>query len=650
MMTKAISAAILLATAAGTASAQSEFYLHLLHHNDGESQLISAGSGTLADFGGVARFATVVSNLRTEAQTFPAGDFARGSLLITSGDNYLPGPEFSVSLDRGVPFFDTVALDLIGYDAFVIGNHEFDFGPDVLEDFIVGFSANPAPFLSANLDFSGEPGLQVLVDAGRIAPSTIVEVSTDRGVRRVGVIGATTTNLPFISSPRGVIVNDDLVTIIQAEIDALTADGVNIIVLSSHLQGLAEELSLIGSLRGIDVIVGGGGGELLANPDDLLVPGDSPRAVAGQSGYPIFGTDADGNQIPVVTTSGDYRYLGRLIVGFDADGNVVEVLDESGPVRVSGIGDDAVTPDPVVQAEVVDPVAAGVAALAAEVIGVSEVDLDGRRSQVRNVETNLGNLIADSFLQTGIELASSFGVAVPDVALANGGGIRNDSIIPAGDITLLDTFSILPFANFITIVPAVPADQFKEILENSVSRQGRSDGRFAQIAGFTLEFDWRQQAQVLDGSLAVVTPGERVRNVTLSDGTPIISNGVVVPGAPDIDVAIVDFLARGGDFYPFRGRPFTTLGVSYQQSLANMIELTLAGQITEMAYPEGGQGRIVQSCYADFDLDGELTVFDFLAFQNAFDAGLAAADCNRDGSIDLFDFLCFQNGFDAGCP
>ncbi len=54
-------------------------------------------------------------------------------------------------------------------------------------------------------------------------------------------------------------------------------------------------------------------------------------------------------------------------------------------------------------------------------------------------------------------------------------------------------------------------------------------------------------------------------------------------------------------------------------------------------------------CYADFDGDGDLTIFDFLAFQNAFDAGDLAADCDEDGSLTLFDFLCFQNAFDAGC-
>ncbi len=57
----------------------------------------------------------------------------------------------------------------------------------------------------------------------------------------------------------------------------------------------------------------------------------------------------------------------------------------------------------------------------------------------------------------------------------------------------------------------------------------------------------------------------------------------------------------------------------------------------------------VSSCYADFDGDGELTIFDFLAYQNAFDGGETAADCDDDGRLTLFDFLCFQNAFDAGC-
>ncbi|MEO1008779.1 MAG: GC-type dockerin domain-anchored protein [Planctomycetota bacterium] len=54
-------------------------------------------------------------------------------------------------------------------------------------------------------------------------------------------------------------------------------------------------------------------------------------------------------------------------------------------------------------------------------------------------------------------------------------------------------------------------------------------------------------------------------------------------------------------------------------------------------------------CRADFDGDGELTIFDFLAFQNAFDSGDLAADFDGDGDLTIFDFLEFQNEFDAGC-
>ncbi|MGD1916425.1 MAG: GC-type dockerin domain-anchored protein [Phycisphaerales bacterium] len=61
-------------------------------------------------------------------------------------------------------------------------------------------------------------------------------------------------------------------------------------------------------------------------------------------------------------------------------------------------------------------------------------------------------------------------------------------------------------------------------------------------------------------------------------------------------------------------------------------------------------GRDVGSCDADIDGDGRLTLFDFLEFQNLFDAGDPIADFDGDGRLTLFDFLAFQNAFDAGCP
>ena len=243
------------------------FRLTILHNNDGESQLISAGRDR-EDFGGAARFAALVAKLRQEAI-----DSGSGVLVLSAGDNYRAGPEFSASLARRpAPFYDTIALDLIGYDAIVLGNHEFDFGPDILAHAISG-STSPAPFLSANLDFSGEPRLAALAAAGRLARSAILEVNGER----VGIIGATTPGLPYLSSPRNVRVAQDVAAVVQQEIDALQGAGVNKIIVVSHLQGIAGDLALAAALRGVDVMIAGGGDELLANEGDLLLPGDEGK-------------------------------------------------------------------------------------------------------------------------------------------------------------------------------------------------------------------------------------------------------------------------------------------------------------------------------------------------------------------------------------
>lgn len=558
-----------------------DFTLTILHNNDGESQLIDAGSG-IEDFGGAARFATVV---RREKRRANVG--GGGVVLVSSGDNFLAGPEFNASLTNGVPYYDTIALDLLDYDAISLGNHDFDFGPDVLADFLSGYKHPGDPiYLSANLDFSNEPVLQAFVDAGVIAASTVV---LEKG-REIGIVGAITPNLSFISSPRNVIVDSDVAGAVQNEIDELTAEGVEIIILISHLQDVDEDIALAAQLEGLDVMVAGGGDELLANPGDLLVPGDDTPF----GPYPVLATGGDGATIPVVTTAGDYKYLGKLVVEFDGDGNVLGW--EGGPIRVAG-GDN---PDGVrslnkMLRRVVNPVIEFVAALAENVIATSEVALEGRRDPgIRTQETNLGNLMADSLLYAANLNAAAFGVAEADVALQNGGGIRNNSLIPAGDITELNTFEIAPFSNFVTIIPDIPRDQFKQILENAYRDAPDANGRFAQIAGFTVEYDPNGTPQVIDPDTGVITTaGTKVVNVKLDDDTAIVTAGVVQAG-PDLVVATIDFLARGGDQYPFDGAPFTAVGVSYQQALFDYIVDGLGGLISSADYPEGGEGRIVE--------------------------------------------------------
>lgn len=579
-----------------------DFWLTILHNNDGESELINLGP-SLEDFGGIARFKTLVDSLKWRATHGPRFEgqkrAKRGVIMVSSGDNFMAGPEWNASLEKGVPFYDTIGLDLVGYDSIAIGNHDLDFGPNMLADFINGYEYTQPPYLSANLDFSGEPRLQALVDEGRIAASVVVK---ERG-ELLGIIGATTPNLRFISSPGDVIADPEVAAAVQAEVDKLEAMGINKIIFISHLQDIDGDIALAAELTGIDIMVAGGGDELLANPGDLLVPGDQGEVFGP---YPMIAVDGDGHQIPVVTTAGQYAYVGRLVVGFDKNGDVV-AWDEnlSEPVRVAG-GEcngylpcnDAVLPDPMLQTLVTDPVSAYVAGLSENIIGTTQVNLDGLRSSVRSMEANEGNLIADSLFWQATQLAGDYDVAAPDVALQNGGAIRNDSIFPAGPISEFDTFSMVPFPSFVTVLENIPREQFKEILENAVSRTQPGDipggtGRFAQISGFSYEWSGSETAQVLDPDGNVVTPGTRVQKVVLDDGTVIVTGGAVVPGR-DLTVATIDFLARGGDEYPYRGAPFTTLGATYQQALSNYIRDGLGGVVTAVDYPFGGEGRITE--------------------------------------------------------
>jgi 5'-nucleotidase len=569
--------------------------LTILHLNDNESQLLHAGNG-IEDFGGAARVVAVVKNLRSAATTNVV-------LTLSSGDNFLVGPEFKASLAASNPalggvntYYDAKALDAIGYDAIVFGNHDFDLGPNLLTDFIsTGFTNTFPPYLSANLDFSREPALQALVERGRIAKSIIIE----KNGHRFGIIGATTPNLPFISGPGNVLVDPNLATVVQKEINALLNDGVNKIILVTHLQDLAEDKALIAQLHGVDIAITGGSNDVLANAGDLLVPGDTSKGT-----YPTVVKDLTGRKVSIVTTGGEYKYVGRLIVGFDdATGEITSIDPDSGPVRVAGgANSDAVMPDPIVQAQVIVPVKAFVDILETSVIARSEVALDGIRKNVRAKETNAGNLVADSLLSEARRLSGEFGVTAPAIALTNGGSIRNNTILPAGTITERDTYDIVPFPNFLSVFEKVSVTTLKDLLENAVSRidtvgnpAGSGTGRFAQVAGFSFEYNPSRQAIEIDNNGNIVTPGERVTRLILDDETILIDDGsIVVDPSYSLAIATIDFLARGGDQYPFGDLPFTNLYITYQEALSHYIRQGLGGEITAVDYPEGGKGRIAK--------------------------------------------------------
>lgn len=560
-----------------------DFTLTILHNNDGESSLLPTEVEGV-QYGGIARFQRKVDTLRLRSffSWNPGESLHRGVVLLNSGDNYLPGTTFEASQQEGAPFFDGIAVKLLRHDALAIGNHEFDFGPSTFRRFID--TVRGVPFVSANLDYSGEPTLADLAGK-RLVKSTIVRV----GRERIGVVGLTTESLPTISSPGGVAVLTNLAALAQTEVDALTLEGVDKIVLQSHLQGIESEKALVGELRGVDVVIGGGGDEVLANEGDALFPGDTDDVFGA---YPQRATDLDGKEVPVVTTPGNYRYVGQLQVTFDRKGEVLSVdANDSGIKLVTDSGPEAVGESFLQKLLVENPVAEFVAELAAAMIGTGEVAWDCERNEVRGRETNCGNLISDAHLATAQAQAPAFGLDAPQIALMNGGGIRGEVDQPAGPISIADTFRLQPFGNFVAIAEDVPAETLRQIIEEGAIRlPAPGDGGFVHVSeGTTLVIDSSFPARVADQNTGVqISPGQRVRALVLADGTVVVQDGVTQDVT--VDVAGLNFSLNGGDAYP--AVPNTTVGVTDQQSLRSYVEDVLGGTVTATDYPAAGEGRI----------------------------------------------------------
>nr|WP_269812880.1 5'-nucleotidase C-terminal domain-containing protein [Ornithinimicrobium sediminis] len=566
----------------------SGFELTVLHINDGESVLLPTDEDP-----GAARFVADLKELQAEgeaertrlpaqaskrAKAVQAALNPRAAITISSGDNYLSGPRLNASLDNPDAFYDALVYTEGGFDAITIGNHEFDLGPDLLADFIE--ATGDIPFVSANLDVSGEPRLAALEAEGRIAGSTVVE----KAGREIGVVGAIYEELGSISSPRNVTTTD-AAKAVQAEVDALTADGVDIIILSSHLQNLDSDLELIGEVSGVDAAIAGGGVERL-DP------------------FPATATDADGDSVPVVTTVGNYRDIGRLVLKFDKQGEVIDVVEEESallPVPLEG------PRDPFIAENVEAPVAEYVSDLAENVLGTTEVWLDGANPPIRFRETNVGDLFTDAMVEAARARADEFGVGQADIALLNSGGIRNNvQLAPGSEVTELTTFDIGAFFNLVSIAE-IDGQTLKDVLEHSVSSlPDTGNGRFGQWSGVEFVYDAAQQVQVFDGT-TVLTPGERIREavVTKADGTRVVvvEDGVLVAPGESFQFVTNDFTFRGGDNYPLTDVSFTTLGVTYQTALADWIEAL--GTITAADYPDL---TVEDDTYRRFGPVGDFTI------------------------------------------
>ena len=610
--------------------------LNLLHFSDAESSLLTR-TGTVSptttppttfEYSGVGLFADLIDRQRNASST----DF---DLLVTAGDNYLSGPQFqaSLSLPEGQQFYDAKALELFNIDVGGIGNHEFDFGPDVLARFIdpEGDGTGFRPFVSSNLIIPDNNPLK-----GLIQPSTIVTKTVNGVQERLGVVGVTTPLLRSISSPEDVGTIGDVVGTpgfaalanqVQTEVNKLTQQGINKVVLVSHLQNINEEKALAGLLKDVDIIVAAGSDTRLANPDDPLLPltGETPVP-----SYPLVydsntGTQVNslaavtGEPVLIVSTDGEYKYLGNLQVEF-ADGRVTSILEpESGPKRNTSL--DGLTPRQDLVEQVQNPVAAFVDRLKQTPVGVTNVPLDSIRTNVRAKSTLAGSLIADAVRDAARDGAESVGLDPENilVGIQNGGGIRNDRrFLPGDTISEFDTFDVLPFSNFVSVVTDITASELLEILERAVSGQTAPDvgggGQFLQLSGLEVVYDVTSPAQVVTADGIITTPGSRIQSIFLdpdNDRTgqflyDVAQGGFLLNSDQGLfDLATINFTANCGDNFATlanipQNRKFTLSGVTYQQALEQYIRGNLGGTIdkSDIKSGEGIRVRDVSSLVA----------------------------------------------------
>jgi 2',3'-cyclic-nucleotide 2'-phosphodiesterase (5'-nucleotidase family) len=623
-------------------SGEADFTMQLLHAAD-----MDGASGALAN---VDQFSALVEQFRA--------DYQNNTLVLSSGDNYIPGPRyFAASADEmaatlGVPGngrADIAYLNAMGFAASAIGNHELDQGTGEFAGLIAAetddagnsYSGATFPYLSSNLDFSTDEDLSALATAGgqaagtiagQLAPSTVVEVNG----QQIGIVGATTPTLASITSAGAITISPTdanniaaLAAAIQPSVDALVASGINKIILLSHMQQIAIEKALAVRLTDVDVIVAGGSNSLLADSNDTLRAGD----VAADT-YPLQYNSASGEPVLLVNTDGDYRYLGRLLLDFDADGRV---LNGNLDADISGswaTTDEQVTalnatPNAEVQA-ITSAIQSVLLERDGNILGKTAVYLDGRRGQVRTQETNMGNLTADANLWVAQQED-----ATVSVSLKNGGGIRSDiglvvqppgttdpslvEFLPPqanaasnkeeGDISQFDLETVLRFNNGLTLL-TVTAAELKDIMEHAVAAtaDGATPGQFPQVAGLNFTYDSSLTAREgTDTNGDSTTEGQRIRSMTIVDGDGAVTDTLVTDGAlvgdatRSIRIVILDFIAKCvGDETESCGDDYPLKGLT----AANRVDVTTDPGMTAFADAGSEQDALAEYLMANFATDG----------------------------------------------
>jgi 2',3'-cyclic-nucleotide 2'-phosphodiesterase (5'-nucleotidase family) len=486
-----VTGAALLVTLAAGARAE-PVTVTVLHTNDVYEIAPKEGRG------GLAELATLLQRERAAAAH---------SITTFGGD--LISPSVLSGLTKGAHMIEL--YNLLGTDVAVLGNHEFDYGPEVAARRI---KESSFPWLGTN----------VLGPDGKPALGTVDLHMIDLEGYKIGFFGLLAPETDVLSSPGPDVTIAPLIETATAAVERLEAQGADVIVALTH-DDIADDRELARTIEEIDVILGGHDHDPIT-----FYEGDTLIAKAGYDAHYLAALDLR---------------LERVEKGGE---EAVEVL----PTAWRYLSTAGVEPDPKIKA-VVGRYEDRLDRELAVPVGTTKVALDTRRSTVRTAESNFGNLIADA-MRAGVGA---------EVGLMNGGGIRGDRTYDPGTVlTRKDVLTELPFGN-VTVLLELSGADLLAALENGVSQVENGAGRFPQVSGMTFSYDPAQPpgSRIIEAEVGgKPVEASRVYKVATNeyvygggDGYQALARGkalIDASGGTLLASMVMNYIARQGEVAP----------------------------------------------------------------------------------------------------
>ncbi|MDD3169368.1 MAG: 5'-nucleotidase C-terminal domain-containing protein, partial [Eubacteriales bacterium] len=535
----------------------------ILFTNDvhcGVGQVVKDGAVTNIGYAGVAAYKQEMENLvgGSFVTLADAGDALQGDAIGT--------------LSQGQYLVDI--MNQVGYDIFVPGNHEFDYGMDRMQELMENLDAK---VISCN--FTDLKAKELVYD-----PYTIVTYGEGENATKVAFVGITTPESFTKSTPvyfqdqSGKFIygfkegnnGQELYDAVQDTIDDAKAEGAEYVIALGHL-GLDAQS---GPWRSTDVIA-------KTNGIDAFIDGHSHSTVESDAVK-----NKDGEDVLLTQTGTKLAAIGRMVI--EADGDIsAKLITEYAKQDASTL-------------EFIADIEKDFSDDLAKKVGKTEVALTINdpatdKRMVRSKETNLGDLCADAYRYVLGNGKTGTGSGPADIAFINGGGVRAN--IDAGDITFGEVITVHPFNNVGCVVEAT-GQEILDALEMGVRIAPEENGGFLQVSGLTYTIDTTAVSTVVvddKKNFVEVTGARRVKDVKVGDKA-------IDPKATYTLASHNYMLLDGGDgINMFRDNKIVVQPVLLDnQILISYIQEDLKGTVGDEYSDPNGQGRIQTQAAGSF--------------------------------------------------